>query len=114
MQQAIDLADKLNEKIRDSEEYKYYIETARRLKEESELYQRYNEFRKKNYELQYSEGDSNLYDEVFNLSREYDTILQDSRVNDFILAEQRFCAMMREVYRILSKELEMDYEYLEK
>ena len=46
--------------------------------------------------------------------KEYDTILQDSRVNDFILAEQRMCSMMRELYAELSRNLEFDYEYLEK
>ena len=46
--------------------------------------------------------------------KEYDTILQDSLVNNFILAEQRMCAMMREVYAVLAEGLEFDYEYLEK
>lgn len=114
MRQAIELAARLNEQIKNSEEYHRYMETDRQLKAEPELYERYNEFRRRNYDLQFSEGDSNLYDEVFNLVKEYDTILQDSHVNDFILAEQRLCAMMREVYTVLSKGLEFDYEYLEK
>lgn len=114
MQKAIELAGRLNERIKNSEEYQRYVRTDRQLKAEPELYKRYNEFRRRNYDLQFSEGDSNLYDEVFNLVKEYDTILQDSRVNDFILAEQRLCAMMREVYAVLSEGLEFDYEYLEK
>lgn len=114
MQQAIELAGRLNKQIQSSEEYKRYLETDRRLKENIELYGRYNEFRRRNYELQYSEGDSNLYDEVFNLVKEYDTILQEPIVSDFILAEQRLCAMMREVYQALSEGLELDYEYLER
>ena len=114
MRQAIELAGRINEQIRGSEEYRNYTMADRRLKEDPELYGRYNEFRRRNYELQSSEGDSNLYDEVFNLVKEYDTILQDSRVNDFILAEQRICSMMRELYVELSRNLEFDYEYLEK
>lgn len=114
MQKAIELAGRLNEQIKNSEEYQRYVKTDRQLKAEPELYRRYNEFRRRNYDLQFSEGDSNLYDEVFNLVKEYDTILQDSLVNDFILAEQRLCAMMREVYAVLSEGLEVDYEYLEK
>lgn len=114
MKQAIELAGRLNERIKNSEEYQRYVKTDRQLKAEPELYERYNEFRRRNYDLQFSEGDSNLYDEVFNLVKEYDTILQDSVVNDFILAEQRLCAMMQEVYAVLSEGLELDYEYLEK
>ena len=71
MQQAIELAGRLNKQIQSSEEYKRYLETDRRLKENIELYGRYNEFRRRNYELQYSEGDSNLYDEVLNMIQSY-------------------------------------------
>lgn len=114
MKQAVALAQQLNERIKSSEEYCRYVETDRRLRQEPELYARYNEFRRRNYDLQFSEGDSNLYDEVFNLAKEYDTMLQDTLVNDFVLAEQRFCSMMQEMYMALSDGLELDYEYLEK
>lgn len=114
MHQAIKQAAELNRQIRSSEEYRRYVEADRLLKENPEIYGRFNEFRRRNYELQFSEGDSNLYDEVFGLVKEYETILQDSLVNDFILAEQRFCSMMQDLYAALSEGLEMDYEYLEK
>lgn len=114
MQKAMELAIQLNETIKNSEEYRRYVETDNKLRNEPELYARFNEFRRRNYDLQFSEGDSNLYDEVFNLVKEYDTILQDSLVNDFIMAEQRFCSTMQEIYSSLAAGLEMDYEYLEK
>lgn len=114
MRQAIEIAEKLNERIKESEEYKTYTEAIRRLRQESELYARFNEFRRRNCELQFSEGDSNLYDEVFNLTKEYDTILQNSLVSDFMLAEQRLSVRMQEMYEVLTQGLELDYEYLEK
>lgn len=114
MRQAIELAEKLNMQIKNSREYQHYVETDRRLRDNRELHERFDEFRRRNYELQFSEGDSNLYDEVFNLVKEYDTILQDSIVNDFVLAEQRLCSLMRELYGTLSDGLELDYDYLEK
>ena len=43
MQQAKELADRLNEVIKKSEEYQRYIETDRCLKNEPELYEKYNE-----------------------------------------------------------------------
>ncbi len=64
--------------------------------------------------MQFSEGDSNLYDEVFDLVKEYEEMLQESAVNDFQLAEHRLNALLRQVYAALSEELELDYEYLEK
>ncbi len=114
MQQAIEMAEALNAEIRNSEEYKRYLETSRRLKQQPELYERFNEFRRRNYDMQFSEGDSNLYDEVLNLVKEYEAMLQESVVNDFQLAEHRLNALLREVYSTLSDELELDYEYLEK
>lgn len=114
MQQAIELAAKLNQQIKNSKEYRRYVETNRRLRDNHELHERFDEFRRRNYDLQFSEGDSNLYDEVFNLVKEYDTILQDSIVNDFVLAEQRMGSLMQELYSTLSEGLEFDYDYLEK
>lgn len=114
MQAAINMAQELNKELLGSEEYRRYRETNQRLKEDAELYGRYNEFRRRNCEMQTSEGDSNLYDEVFNLVKEYDTILQDTRVSDFVMAEQHLCNLMQEVYNAMAQGLELDYEYLEK
>lgn len=114
MQRAIEMAKALNLEIRNSEEYRRYRDTSERLKQNTDLYNRFNEFRRRNYDLQFSEGDSNLYDEVFNLVKEYEAVLQDSYVNDFLAAEQRLNALMREMYVILAEDLELDYEYLEK
>lgn len=114
MQAAINMAQELNKELMGSEEYLRYRETNRRLKDNPELYGRYNEFRRRNCELQTSEGDSNLYDEVFNLVKEYDTILQDTRVSDFMMAEQHLCNLMQDVYNAMTQGLELDYEYLEK
>jgi cell fate (sporulation/competence/biofilm development) regulator YlbF (YheA/YmcA/DUF963 family) len=113
MQQAIELAETLNSRIRNSEEYRTYQETLNRLKQQRELYERFNEFRRRNYELQSAEGDSNLYDEVFSLVKEYDAVLQESVVHDFRVAEHRLNALMREVCVALSDGLELDYSYLE-
>lgn len=112
MQQVLDMAETLKKEILNSEEYRRYQEADRRLKDNRELYDRYNEFRRRNYELQCSEGDSNLYDEEVNLVREYDYVLQDSVVNEFRLAERRLGKLMRTVYRIISDELVLDDEFL--
>ena len=105
MQQVLDMAESLKKEILNSEEYRRYQEADRRLKENRELYGRYNEFRRRNYELQCSEGDANLYDDEVNLVREYDYVLQDSVVNEFRLAERRLGKLMRAVYRIISDEV---------
>lgn len=112
MQQVLEAAETLKTAIINSEEYRRYQEADRRLKECPELYDRYNEFRRRNYDLQYSEGDSNLYDEIVDLVREYDSVLQDSLVNEFRLAERRFGKLMRRVYRMISDDIMIDDGYL--
>ena len=44
MQAAINMAQELNKELLGSEEYRRYRETNQRLKEDAELYGRYNEF----------------------------------------------------------------------
>ena len=47
MQAAINMAQELNKELLGSEEYRRYRETNQRLKEDAELYGRYNEFRRR-------------------------------------------------------------------
>ena len=112
MHQVLSAAESLKKEILQSEEYRRYEEAVKRLKETPELYDRYNEFRRRNYDLQFSEGDGNLYDEIVNLTREYDSVLQDAAVNEFRLAERKLGKLMRSVYRTISDDLELDDDYL--
>lgn len=114
MQQAIEQAITLNQRIRESGEYQNYLDTLHRLREQPDLYYRFNEFRRRNYELQFQEPDGSLYDGVLALVKEYEGVLHESVVNDFRLAEQRLNVLMREIYGILSQDLDFDYEFLEK
>lgn len=99
---------KLNEKIRQSAEYKKYIDTKKALYANMDLCNQLKEFRSRNYELQNREG-VNPFDEMNSLMREYDMLLHNSRVSDFLRAEQKICKMMRQVYDSISEGLEFDY-----
>lgn len=114
MKNALIQAQQLNDTIRQSAEYYNYQETKARLAQNETLYRNLNEFRRKNYELQNREGDENRYDEVCALVHEYQEILHDSFVSEFLLAEQRMCNMLQEVYEIINADLIFDYDYLEK
>lgn len=98
----------LNEKIRRSEEYRRYIDTKKALYANMDLCNQLKEFRSRNYEMQNREG-VNPFDEVSSLVREYDALLHNSRVSDFLHAEQKICKMMRQVYDSISEGLEFDY-----
>ena len=94
MTDTLELSRQLNACIKDSDVYKNY--------------QYWKEFRKKNYEIQNNEMLDNPYDEVNNLFMEYDSIVHDTIVNDFIRAEQKLVRMMKLVYEQIADDLDFD------
>ncbi len=108
MKEVISESKRLNDHIRNSEEYKKYIDTKRKLYDNMDLCNQLKEFRRKNYELQNRQG-VNPYDEVLGLVLEHDELLHNSIVSDFLRAEQRICRMMQKVYNSIAEGLEFDY-----
>lgn len=98
----------INEHIKNTKEYKNYINTKRALYDNMDLKNQLKEFRRKNYELQNRVG-VNPYDEVSALVREYDDLLHNSIVSDFLRAEQKICKQMQKVYDSIADGLEFDY-----
>ena len=109
----IEEAYKLNQVIKESQEYIHYHQTMKKVMETQELYQAMNTFRRRNYELQSYDDGINRYQEIHNLGLEYEKVLRNPAVNEFLVAEQIFSRKMTEVYEIIAKELELDYSYME-
>ncbi len=108
MKQVINESRQLNEHIRASEEYQMYLKTKQALQENEELSKNLQEFRTKNYELQNRQG-VNPYDEMIELTREYDELLHNSIVSDFLQAEQQICKLLQQVFDSIAEGLEFDY-----
>ena len=102
----------LNIKIRQSNEYNHYIRAKNKLREDTELYNAVNDFRKKNFELQSSSEDCNLFDEITALEQEYEKVLNNSKVSEFLVAEQRICRLMQDVYSSLADSLDFDFNFI--
>lgn len=98
----------INEHIKNTKEYQNYINTKRVLYDNIDLMNALKEFRRRNYELQNRTND-NPYDEVSELVREYDDLLHNSIVSDFLRAEQKICKQMQKVYDSIADGLEFDY-----
>lgn len=103
----------LNQVIRESEEYIRYQQTMCLVKEDQELYQAMNAFRRRNHELQSWGDDVNRYHEVHGLVLEFEHILCNPLVKDFLLAEQILTRKLESVYEIIADGLELDYDYME-
>ena len=108
MKQVINESRKLNEHIRASEEYQTYLKAKHALRENEVLSRNLQEFRAKNYELQNRQG-VNPYDEMIELTREYDELLHNSIVSDFLQAEQQICKLLQQVFDSIAEGLEFDY-----
>lgn len=106
-------AYQLNQVIKDSEEYQRYLRAKSRVKENTELYQAMNSFRRRNFELQSYDDGINRYEEIHNLSLEYENVLREPLVNEFLIAEQIFSRKLAEVYEVIAEGLELDYDYME-
>ena len=106
-------AIKLNQTIRESQEYQNYITALVHLRENQELYQAMNSFRRRNYELQSYDDGINRYQEINNLALEYEKILRNPLVNEFLVAEQILSRKMTHVYELIADGLELDYSYME-
>lgn len=108
MKQIVEESRQLNDNIRNSEVYKDYLETKKELFEHPELEKALREFRRRNYELQ-NRQDINPYDEVRALVSEYDELLHNSIVSEYLRAEQKVCKMMQRVFTSIAEGLEFDY-----
>ncbi len=100
--------EQLNSVIRNSAEYRNYIQTKEQLYANPELVRTLAEFRRKNYDYQNIQG-YNPYDEIHGLTREYDEFLHNSTVSNFLRAEMTICKLMQRVFECLAQGLEFDY-----
>lgn len=108
MKKVIEQSKQLNIQIKQSAEYQKYIDTKRVLYDNIELYNQLREFRNRNNAIQTKQvGD--IFDEMNALLREYDELLHNSIVSDFMNAEQGICKMMQQMYDALAEGLEFDY-----
>jgi cell fate (sporulation/competence/biofilm development) regulator YlbF (YheA/YmcA/DUF963 family) len=110
MADLLDETRQLNDHIRQSAEYKNYQRAKQTLCEHEELRSKLMEFRRRNYELQNHPG-YNPYDEVDALIVEYDAVIHNSVVTEFIMSEQKLCRVLQDVFTTLTDGLEFDYLY---
>ena len=113
MKDVIYQSKQLNAKIRQSNEYNHYVRSRKNLMQDENLYKAFNDFRRRNYEIQSRQGEENYYDDITDLVRDYDSILKTIKVNDFLVAEQRICRLMQEIYSSISDSLDFDYDFID-
>lgn len=106
------LAKELVHEIKNTNEYNHYHRVLKKIVQEKELYDTMNQYRKKSLELQmYSSEDP--YDSMIALSQEYNSILTNPLVKEFLTAEQRLSGIGKEITDYIIESLELDISFME-
>ncbi len=104
-------ARELAEIMVNSPEYKKYIEAKKKLEENGELLGNVNEYRKRKFYIQ-NNPDENMQNALAQLRNEFDYLLNNSVVRDFIDGELAVCKNVRTVTNILVDSIDMDMNFL--
>jgi len=92
--------------IKETDVYQEYYRRLSAIKAEPKLYEKVNEFRMKNFKLQSCEQSDGLLEKVEHLEQEYEDIIDNPLVDDFLRAEIAFCRMMQDINKYITLELE--------
>ena len=95
--------------MKDQECYIKYQESLNKIKKDPDLYEKLNEYRKKNVELHYHR--QTLKDEA-RLERQFHDMMEEELIHDFLYWEQETLKMLRVIYREISGALTLDYSFL--
>ena len=104
-------AAELREVILNSEDYKKYLQYKKELEDIPELYEKTNEFREKNFQLQIT-GQSANEELVNQLLMEYGDLLKNIKVSAFMNAELLLCRKLNTMNQILMKDIDLDLRFL--
>lgn len=94
--------------IHNTKEYQAFLREKEKVARFPELKQKINEYRLKNYELQNSTNDDELFDKMEEFDREYEEFRDDPLVSDFLEAELDFCRMMQDMNLRITAALDFD------
>ncbi|NDL68226.1 YlbF family regulator [Anaerotalea alkaliphila] len=102
------------DKIKKSPTYIDYLNYRSLLEAHPELLRDVNEFRRRSFEIQISHnyGVYNAYENLVHLKDEYDTLLGNPVVKEFLAAELKLSKMISHVFESIADELDFDVDFL--
>ena len=112
MNNVLQQTDNLVEAIHASNEYAQYQMLQNAISKDTNVYDRLNEFRRRNFEVQMTSNENSI-DKSDSLRREYADVLNRGEVKEFLSAEQRYVKMLRKMYHKLENQLHVNINFLE-
>ncbi|MBR1508294.1 MAG: YlbF family regulator [Eubacterium sp.] len=104
MSDIIDECRKLNQMLKDSEEYRKYVQARKNLRANKDLYKSLKELKRINADIHNYSGD-NRFDDLSKMLIDYDDLLHNSVVSDFLRAESRLSGLIREMYSVTARDI---------
>lgn len=100
--------EKFVQSIKETETYHRYSTQLAKIKCEPELFNKVNEYRWKNYELQNTSQVDQLFDRMDAFEKEYAQFRENPLVDDFLAAELAFCRMMQDINVFITEKLDFE------
>lgn len=107
-----DLSKQLSQAILDSDEYKNYYYYYEELKKNPSMLEAVDELRRINFELQNSDGVSNMYDEVSQVFERTSHVRRNVTASRFLRAEMSLCRMVQEMIGMIFEDIDFDMGFL--
>lgn len=105
------LTKELADAIRNSDEYAEYHRLRKKIKAEEELYEKLNNYRKRNLMIQLSQEDNYLMENE-RLQNEFEDVISNDLAREFLLADVKLCRMLREISDGIMEAAEVDVDFL--
>ena len=99
----------LTDSMKSQECYKKYQELLSVIQKDAALYDKLNEYRRKNVELHYRR--QTLKEEA-KLEKEYHDFLAEDMIHEFLYWEQQTLKMLRMIHKEIGEALILDYDFL--
>ncbi len=102
----------LGEAILNSDEYKEYQELQREIDKNPDLKRVINEYRKRQFELQYNENIEDKFAATQNLSREYEEFNNQVLVRKYLDAEICLCRQIQDICMFVVGIVDFNMDFL--
>lgn len=98
--------------IKNSEEYRDYLEARAEVEKDSKKKRNLDKYRTKLYELQNSSSGTELYQSIDRIEQESEQFRADPVVDRFLAAELALCRIVQEINWTLIEALDFDMEFI--
>lgn len=108
-----DCLKKLVSAVLNSEEYTKYQEIRGKIKLEPEKERSIHNFRRRNYLLQRSKDNMDLFEEIDHLEQEFARFRQEPLVDEYLAAELAVCRLIQNINITLMEQMDFDLGFVD-